>query len=184
MKDKGLLKIFMWVFAICIFTVIIVYLNVHSSRVHKSTGLEGKGVIEKSAIIDYISHKNKFSNFAFALRLAGITPKLSHPGFYTVFDPTNKAFKALPQDTFNTLMQASHKQRLVQILKYHILSGALKKPRLMQTDSLKTLEGENIYITHKNGQLFVNGVKVEAHNIKLSNGVVYTINRLLIPGNE
>ena len=47
------------------------------------------------------------------------------PGPFTVFAPTNEAFDKLPPGTVKTLLKPENKQKLTNILTYHVVPGRL-----------------------------------------------------------
>src|ERR1700683_5143355 len=60
-----------------------------------------------------------------AVKAAGLVDTLEGPGPFTVFAPTNEAFKKLPPGTVETLVKPESKATLTKILTYHVVSGRL-----------------------------------------------------------
>merc|ERR1711975_99534 len=72
-------------------------------------------------IVQLAEHTADLSILVSALVAGDLADTLSSAGKFTVFAPTNKAFKALPAGTLDTLMKPENKAKLVDILKYHVL---------------------------------------------------------------
>jgi len=58
-----------------------------------------------------------------AVQAAGLVETLSGTVPFTVFAPTDDAFKALPAGTVESLLKPENKAKLVSILTYHVVSG-------------------------------------------------------------
>jgi plastocyanin len=97
-----------------------------------------------------------------------------------VFAPTDDAFKKLPNGTVATLLKDPEGD-LKQILLYHVVSGNIMANDAMNLNFAKTVQGDNITITSKNGTLMVNGAKVIIADIKCSNGVIHVIDSVILP---
>ena len=104
---------------------------------------------------------------------------LSKPGPYTVFAPTDAAFKKVPKSTLNSL--AKNKAKLRAVLLYHVVAGKVPSSKVVMMKSAKTLNGKSVRIRTSNGTVFVNNAKVTKPDINASNGVIHVINRVLIP---
>src|ERR1700749_1942470 len=83
-----------------------------------------------------------------AVKAAGLVETLESPGPFTVFAPTDEAFKLLPSGTVESLVKPENKATLTGILTYHVVAGRLDSKTLMQmikdgngTAELKTVAG-------------------------------------------
>ncbi len=129
-------------------------------------------------IVDTAKNAAQFTTLVKAIQAAGLVNTLSGQGPYTVFAPTDAAFKKLPRGTLDNLLNDPAKLR--KILTYHVVKGELNSQNI-QPGKVATVEGDDIMLTVKNGHIKVNGVKVSAKMIKTSNGVIYVIDKVLIP---
>merc|ERR1712078_959978 len=113
----------------------------------------------------------------------GLVSALQGTGPFTVFAPTNAAFRKLPKATLNRLLEPQNKQELVGILTYHVLSGsAVYSEDLQARQEVKTLQGQDLLITSSAAGVIVNGIsKVTTADIAATNGVVHIVDTLLIP---
>jgi transforming growth factor-beta-induced protein len=122
-----------------------------------------------------------FKTLLAAAKAAGLVEALSGKGPLTVFAPTDAAFAQLPKGTVETLLKPENKQQLVDILKYHVVSGRVYSTDAVKAGSAATLLGKKISIKVKDGQAMVNGAKLVALDIDASNGVIHVIDAVLLP---
>ena len=96
-------------------------------------------MIEIKDIVDTALENDDFSTLCKAVITAGLVEALRGPGPFTVFAPTNEAFGKLPAGTVEALLK--DKEKLTNILKYHVVPG-----KLMLTDfkTPKSLERSKI----------------------------------------
>ncbi|MFT5906416.1 MAG: putative surface protein with fasciclin (FAS1) repeats [Cryomorphaceae bacterium] len=145
----------------------------------------GEKKAEKSKTADMtvvaIAASNKdFSTLVAAVKAAGLAEALSGDGPFTIFAPTNAAFKKLPAGTVETLLKPENKAKLAAILKYHVVSG-----KVMAADvkpmKVKTLQGSEFEITVKSGAVMVDGAKVIKTDLVGKNGVIHVIDSVILP---
>src|SRR5215217_6696839 len=110
---------------------------------------------------------------------AGLAGTLSGKGPYTIFAPTDAAFKKVPKKTLDAL--AKNKAKLKAVLLYHVVKGRVTASQVVKLKSAKTLEGSRVAIKVKNGSVYVGGAKVTTADVTASNGVIHVINKVLIP---
>lgn len=121
----------------------------------------------------------QFKTLAKLLTRAGLVGALKQPGPYTVFAPTDAAFKKVPKKTLNLLLR--NKAKLKAVLLYHVVSGKVAAADVVKLTSAKTLNGKNVRIRVAGSNVFVNSAKVTTADVMASNGVIHVINRVLIP---
>ena len=77
---------------------------------------------EPVSVADTIARDPQLSTLNTLMRQAGLAETLKAPGPYTVFAPTNEAFKAVPARTLDELKNPA---RLKEVLSYHVLPARL-----------------------------------------------------------
>lgn len=117
-----------------------------------------------------------------AVKAGELVDALSNAGPFTVFAPTNAAFDALPAGTVESLLTPEKKDALIDILQYHVSVGVYKLENLQDGQSIGQVNGGNIKITKKGDDYFVNGKAKITGTVNASNGVIYVIDQVLIPG--
>lgn len=105
-----------------------------------------------------------------AVKAAGLVDTLKAKGPYTVFAPTDAAFDKLPAGTLEALL--ADKDKLVQILTYHVVPGKLDASSVVASSELTTVEGSS---------LKVSDIKIAKTDVMASNGVIHVIDEVLIP---
>jgi uncharacterized surface protein with fasciclin (FAS1) repeats len=128
-----------------------------------------------------------------AVKAAGLVDTLQGPGPFTVFAPTNDAFKKLPAGTVDALLKPDMKEKLVAVLTYHVVPGRMSAKDLMDAAKkaggkakLKTVEGKDLTVEAKGNTLTIwdskGGVsKVTIQNVFQSNGVIHVVDTVLLP---
>merc|ERR550532_1744057 len=107
---------------------------------------------------------------------------------FTVFAPTDEAFKALPAGTLDDLMKPENKKQLVDILTYHVLPEQVLSTDLKPFQAETTVEGKPLHVTKWGGLVRV-GSSLESKDLRnvasadnlASNGVVHIIDGVLLP---
>merc|ERR1719198_238105 len=143
---------------------------------------------EKQNLVQLAEHTADLSTLVSALVAADLADTLSSAGKFTVFAPTNEAFKALPPGTLDSLMKPENKAKLVDILKYHVLPEQVLSAQLKPFQAVKTVEGKPLHVTTWNGKVRV-GPSLLSKDLKnvikadnvASNGVVHIIDGVLLP---
>jgi len=120
------------------------------------------------------------STLVAALTAGDLVTTLEGAGPYTVFAPTYAAFADI-QSTVDTLLEPGNKTDLQQVLTYHVVPGIYTASDLKDGQKLKTVEGQDLTVTVKDGVVKVNDATVESADINASNGVVHVINKVLVP---
>jgi uncharacterized surface protein with fasciclin (FAS1) repeats len=135
-------------------------------------------------IVDTIAATPNLSTLASAIKAAGIADKLKGQGPFTVFAPTDEAFKRLPGNTLNNLMKPENKEQLAKILIYHVVPARLAaKDMDGKMYKTKTLNGKELEVDADDpGEgIKINKGKVTQPDIAADNGVIHEINRVLLP---
>lgn len=135
-------------------------------------------------IVDTAVKAGSFKTLAAALKAGGLIDALKEDGPFTVFAPTDEAFAKLPEGTVESLLKPENKDKLVEILKYHVVSGKVMAEDVVKLDSAKTLAGKAVTIKVADGTVMVNKSKVVKTDIVCDNGVIHVIDSVLLPPSE
>ncbi|KAA1261808.1 Immunogenic protein MPT70 precursor [Rubripirellula obstinata] len=123
----------------------------------------------------------KFGTLLAAAKAAGLAEVLGGDGPFTVFAPTDEAFSKLPDGTVASLLEPGNKQKLVDILKYHVVAGRVYSEDALAAKSAKTLEGSIVNVSVTNAGAMINDAKLVATDVDASNGVIHIIDSVLMP---
>ena len=91
----------------------------------------------KKDIVDTAVEAGSFKTLVTAVKAAGLVDTLKGKGPFTVFAPTDEAFAKLPKGTVASLLKPENKQKLVDILTYHVVPGKVKANKAAKLDSAK-----------------------------------------------
>jgi uncharacterized surface protein with fasciclin (FAS1) repeats len=153
----------------------------------------GAPMSPEKTIVQNASAAHNLTTLVTAVKAADLADTLSGAGPFTVFAPTNMAFKKLPDGTVTTLLEPENKAKLASVLTYHVVPGKLDAKDLMADVNkgggkamLKTVQGEELTVTARNGHVMIadasgHMAEVIIADVEQSNGVVHVINRVLLP---
>jgi uncharacterized surface protein with fasciclin (FAS1) repeats len=109
---------------------------------------------------------------------AGLANTLNGTGSFTVFAPSNEAFKAVPAKTLDEL--SANPARLAEVLTYHVLASKAMAQDV-KSGPAKTVQGGNIALAKAGAFITVEDAVVQTADINATNGVVHIVDRVLIP---
>ncbi|EHA46103.1 beta-Ig-H3/Fasciclin [Pyricularia oryzae 70-15] len=96
----------------------------------------------------------------------------------TIFAPADSAFAKL-SSTSSTLSV----EQLSAVLTYHVVNGTVAySTDLKDGQKVKTVNGQEVTVRIKNGEVMVGNAKVVTPDVLISNGVVHVIDNVLMPG--
>lgn len=132
-------------------------------------------------IVDVAAGNDSFSTLVAAVKAAGLVETLKGDGPFTVFAPTNDAFAKLPEGTVEGLLKQENKQKLIEILTYHVVPGKVLAKDVVGLSEAKSVEGSTIAIKVVDGQVKLNDATVIKTDIETSNGVIHVIDSVILP---
>jgi uncharacterized surface protein with fasciclin (FAS1) repeats len=133
-------------------------------------------------IVDTAVKAGQFNTLAAALKAAGLVDTLKGPGPFTVFAPTDEAFKKLPAGTVESLLKPENKDKLVGILTYHVVAGKVMSSALAgKVTDAKTVQGQSVKVDATKGSVMVDNAKVVTADIAADNGVIHVIDAVILP---
>lgn len=136
---------------------------------------------DKTDIVDTAVAAGSFATLAKALTAAGLIETLKSEGPFTVFAPTDEAFAKLPAGTLEDLLKPENKDKLRGILTYHVVAGKVTAADVIKLQKAKTVNGQELKITAKDGSVMVDNAKVTKTDIMCSNGVIHVIDAVVLP---
>ena len=132
-------------------------------------------------IVEIAAGAEDFSTLVAAVKAAGLVDVLSSEGPFTVFAPTNEAFAKLPEGTVESLLKPENKDKLIAVLKYHVVPGKVMAKDVVKVDSAKTAQGSSVTVTGEGKTVKVDNATVVKTDIEASNGVIHVIDTVIIP---
>lgn len=141
----------------------------------------GANMVASKNIVENAAGSSDHTTLVAAVKAAGLAETLSGAGPFTVFAPTNEAFDKLPKGTVENLLKPEMKADLAAVLTFHVVSGALKAADLKDGQKLKTVQGQELTVSVKEGKVMIDGANVTIADAVSSNGVTHVIDAVLLP---
>src|SRR6202171_5308851 len=103
---------------------------VYAQMAEKTVTVGGAPMYPSKNIIQNAVNSKDHTTLVAAVKAAGLVDTLSGAGPFTVFAPTNEAFRKLPAGTVDTLLKPENKQLLTKVLTYHVVAGRVSAAEL------------------------------------------------------
>jgi uncharacterized surface protein with fasciclin (FAS1) repeats len=129
-------------------------------------------------IADTAARTPELSTLSRLINEAGLAETLRAAGPYTVFAPSDDAFKSVPAATMQEL--ARNKELLKSVLTYHVVPGKVTAAEV-KNGNVKTVQGANVALAKAGGFVTVEDAMVTKADVGATNGVVHVIDRVLMP---
>lgn len=131
------------------------------------------------SLVEVMKFKKQMNRFTFktmaeCIDAAGLTDMLSG-GDYTVFACHDAGFEEYFGNTDKAALLAD-KEKLANIIKYHVVEGKVDGEALKTVGTLKTAQGSNLAAVMDGDRAFMNDEsKVETTDIEADNGIFHII---------
>ena len=126
--------------------------------------------VKPGNIVEMALDEGSLDMFVQALQSTGLSEELAEEGPFTVFAPSDGAFRQLSPDSLNDLM--SSPDELKTVLAYHIAQGKIMASQVDKSHKVKTLLGEEASIDPSS---------IIVADIEATNGILHVINTVLMP---
>jgi uncharacterized surface protein with fasciclin (FAS1) repeats len=140
----------------------------------------GSQMTPSKNIVDSAISAGNFTTLIAGLKSAGLTDTLTGKGPFTVFAPTDEAFKKLPQGALDALLKDPAK--LKGVLTYHVVPGRFAAKDVKSGDVM-TVQGSSLTAAVTSSGVQVNGAHVKQTDIDATNGVIHSIDAVIMPKN-
>lgn len=132
-------------------------------------------------LIDTAALAGNFTTLIGALQAGSLIDTLRTTGPYTLFAPTDAAFRRLVPGALDALQRDIG--RLYAFLALHVVSGIVML-KDVTSGEIKTIGGASLIAARAGGEVFVNGVRISRADIEVSNGVMHVVDEVLLPFGE
>jgi transforming growth factor-beta-induced protein len=136
-------------------------------------------VLLPPTVVDAAIANSNFSILVQAVVKAGLVETLKGAGPFTIFAPTDAAFKALFAQLGVKGIADLTAEQLIPILKYHVVSGNVRSSQLT-AGSVTTLNG-TFTVTLSPAPAINGNAHIIATDVQASNGVIHVIDKVLLP---
>ena len=137
----------------------------------------------KMDVVDTAVKAGNFTTLVAAINAADLAEALKGPGPFTVFAPTDDAFRALPAGTVEELLKPENKEKLASILKFHVVGAKVMAADVatMQADTLLEGAQASVVVDEETGAVTYAGANVTQTDIDATNGVIHVIDAVVMP---
>ena len=153
----------------------------------------GQEMYPTKNIVENAMNSSDHITLVAAVKAADLAGTLQGKGPFTVFAPTNAAFKKLPDGTVETLLMPENKTKLATILTYHVVPGKMDADDLAtaikkgdSTAVLTTVQGGKLKVRMAGSRIVLIDEKggkstVTIADVVQSNGVVHVVDTVVMP---
>jgi uncharacterized surface protein with fasciclin (FAS1) repeats len=135
----------------------------------------------EKTIVEVAVAADNFKTLVTAVKAADLVETLSGKGPFTVFAPTDEAFKKVPKEVLADLLKPENKEKLAAVLTYHVVAGKVLAADVVKLTKAKTVQGAEVKITVKEGKVKVDDANVVKTDIICKNGVIHVIDAVILP---
>ena len=132
-----------------------------------------------STIIDVVVADKNLATMSKSVKAAGLETELSGKGPFTVFAPSEIAFGKLASGVLTDWMKPENKIKFAGILNHHVVEGKNNFKDLKDGQKLVTVNGRELKVKITNGNVTINGAKVQRRDGEASNGVVHSLDSVI-----
>ncbi|MBT0608642.1 fasciclin domain-containing protein [Aequorivita echinoideorum] len=159
----------------------------------KTVMVGGAAMYPSKNIVENAINSKDHTTLVAAVKAADLVKTLQSDGPFTVFAPTNAAFSKLPTGTVENLLKPENKEKLQNVLTYHVISGKHSAMDIMNdikkgngTATYKTvsggtikamMKGKNVVLQDENGGISM----VTIADVNQSNGVIHVVDSVALP---
>ncbi|MEP7165749.1 MAG: fasciclin domain-containing protein [Ferruginibacter sp.] len=169
------------------------FAQMDDSKMDKTVMVGGAAMYPTKNIVENAVNSKDHTTLVAAVKAAGLVETLQSAGPFTVFAPTNEAFKLLPAGTVDNLLRPENKAALTGVLTYHVVAGRISSANLVSMikegngkTTLKTVAGGNLYASMKGNKIVIGDEKggmsvITIKDVNQSNGVIHVVDHVLLP---
>ncbi len=145
---------------------------------------------DRATLLETVANNPALSTLAKVIETTDLADILAADGPFTLYAPTDAAFAAMPEGTLAALQLPENADRLADILLYHVddrkltsrhlAPGAAYYRPILADTRLCVINADGVTIDDGTGEI----ATVTEANIKVSNGVIHLIDKVLVPAEK
>lgn len=148
---------------------------------------------KESSIVESTADSGHHFTLLEAVKAANLDKILNEDGPFTVFAPSDMAFKKLSKVNLKELLLPENKKELFSLLTYHIVAGNITASKILKAmcngngkASFTTVQGDKIYASMEGLDIVLmdksgNRAKITSADAKQCNGVIHEIDSVILP---
>ncbi len=130
------------------------------------------------SLIDVLEEEGEFTILLEALEIAAFDQALATDGPYTLFAPTDDAFRSLPEGQLEAFLE--NPEALAGLLGIHLAPGEIDAAMLAERDMVETAFGEPLMVTIEDDVVRVNEATVTESGHTADNGLIHVVDRVIM----
>ena len=132
-----------------------------------------------SNIVEVVVADKNLATMSRSVKAAGLETELSKKGPFTIFAPSESAFGKLANGVLTEWLKPENKVKLTGIINHHVVEGKNNFKDLKDGQILKTISGRDLQVKINNGEMTINGAKVQSRDGEATNGVVHSLDDVM-----
>lgn len=132
-----------------------------------------------SNVVEVVVADKNLATMSKSVKAAGLETELTKSGPFTVFAPSEMAFGKLATGVLTDWMKPENKIKFAGILNHHVVEGKTNFKDLKDGQKLVTINGRELQVKVLNGEVTINGAKVQSRDVEASNGVVHSLDSVI-----
>jgi uncharacterized surface protein with fasciclin (FAS1) repeats len=132
-----------------------------------------------SNIVEVVTTNTNLATIGKGIKAAGLEEVLSKNGPFTVFAPTDLAFGKLQSGQWTDLLKPENKTKLTEIMNNYVVEGKANFKELTDGQKLKTLGGKELAVKVNDGNVDIDGARIQGRDMEASNGVVHSLDSVV-----
>lgn len=105
---------------------------------------------------------------------------LSSTGPFTFFAPSDLAFEKLEKGKVEQLLEPQNRAKLADLLNNHIVNGKILFSELKDGQKLTSINGKELLVSEKDGNILIGSIKILPRDAKISNGAMHLSDTVMV----
>ena len=147
----------------------------------------------ENSIIESAADSGHHYTFLEAVKAANLEKILNEDGPFTVFAPSDMAFRKLSKVNLKELLLPENKKELFSLLTYHIVAGNITASKILKAlcngngkASFTTVQGDKIFVSMDGLDIVLtdkagNKAKITSADANQCNGIIHEIDSVILP---
>ena len=134
-----------------------------------------------STILQIANADRNLTSLMKGLKAAGLEETLNGRGPFTILAPVNLAFGNMFPVAYEELLKPGNNEKLSFMLSSNILGEKKLLKDFTNGQKLKTINGKEMEVSVRDGEVRINGARILARDRQGSNGVIHSVDAFNIP---
>ena len=150
----------------------------------RGINVSGSWIVPNHMILENLEDAPHIKYFKQLLNKSSLLKLLDSKGPFTLFIPTDEAFKKLGSARLNQILNEKDPDKQEELLKRHLVSGKIIAADLDNNVVMKAASGAEINAQNTGQSIYLNGAKILIKDGISNNGVIHFIDQVLLPANQ